>query len=156
MWFWSVFWSTNCPVFFSFYLVDQKKIVQSQGIFGQSLGIFGQPNFFLVYQNFFGGTKFFFWSTKNSQRLTKNSLRLDNFFLVDQNKWEKDRTIGRPRDWPKPHGRDLWTNSQKLTLSLLSSISVWHYIAIEYIVDFRNSEFSEIFKQWKSNQKCTN
>ena len=47
------------------------------------------------------------WSTKNSQRLTKNSLRLDNSFLVDQEKWEKDRTIGRPIDWPKPHGRDL-------------------------------------------------
>ena len=45
MWFWSVSWSTNCPVFFSFFLVDQKK-------------------------------------------------------------WEKDRTIGWPRDWPKPHGRD--------------------------------------------------
>ena len=26
---------------FLFFLVDQKKIVQSQGIFGQSLGIFG-------------------------------------------------------------------------------------------------------------------
>ena len=33
----------HCPVFFSFFLVDQKKIVQSQGIFGQSLGIFGWP-----------------------------------------------------------------------------------------------------------------
>ena len=43
MWFWSVSWSTNCPVFFSFFLVDQKKIVQSQGIFGQSLIFFGQP-----------------------------------------------------------------------------------------------------------------
>ena len=82
MWLWSVSWSTNCPVFFSFFLVDQKKIVQSQGIFGQSLGIFGRPNFFLVYQKFF-------WSTKNSQRLTKNSLRLG-----------QDRIIGRP------HGRD--------------------------------------------------
>ena len=27
---------------FLIFLVDQKKIVQSQGIFGQSLGIFGQ------------------------------------------------------------------------------------------------------------------
>ena len=101
MWFWSVSWSTNCPVFFSFFLFDQKKIVQSQGIFGQSLRIFGRPNFFQAYQNFFWSTKFFFWLTKNSQRLTKNSLRLDNLFLVDQKKREKDRTIGRPRDWPK-------------------------------------------------------
>ena len=37
MWFWSVSWSTNWPVFFSFFLVDQKKIVQSQGIFDQAL-----------------------------------------------------------------------------------------------------------------------
>ena len=26
--------------------------------------------------------------------------------LVDQKKWEIDWTIGQPRDWPKPHGRD--------------------------------------------------
>ena len=26
MWFWSVSWSTNCSVFFSFFLVDQKKL----------------------------------------------------------------------------------------------------------------------------------
>ena len=43
-----------------------KKIVQSQGIFGQSLGIFGRPKKILVYQKEI-------WSTKNS-------LRLDNFF----------------------------------------------------------------------------
>ena len=80
MWFWSVSWLTNCPVYFSFFLVDQKKIVQSQGIFGQSLGIFGQslgifggPKKILMYQKEI-------WLTKNSQRLTKNSLRLDNFF----------------------------------------------------------------------------
>ena len=52
MWFWSVSWSTNCSVFFSFFLVDQKKIVQSQGIFGQSLGIFGTPKRNLVDQKF--------------------------------------------------------------------------------------------------------
>ena len=60
MWFWSVSWSTNCPVFFSFFWSTKQKIVQSQGIFGQSLGIFGRLNFFLVYQNFFWFTKFFF------------------------------------------------------------------------------------------------
>ena len=26
MWFWSVSWSTNCPVYFSLFLVDQKKL----------------------------------------------------------------------------------------------------------------------------------
>ena len=72
MWFWSVSWSTNCPVFFSFFLVDQKKIVQSLGIFDWPKKI---------------------WSTKNFQRLTKNSLRLDNFFLVDQKNWKKTRQL---------------------------------------------------------------
>ena len=108
MWFWSVSWSTNCPVFFSFFLVDQKKNCPVSGNFWSVSGNFwytkkkfGRPKKILVHQKEI-------WSTKNSQRLTKNSLRLDNFFLVDQKKWEKDRTIGRPRDWPKPHGRDYW------------------------------------------------
>ena len=47
--FWSVSWSTNCPVYFSLFLVDQKKIVQSQGIFGQSLNFFWSGSDFLVY-----------------------------------------------------------------------------------------------------------
>ena len=42
MWFWSVSWSTNCPVYFSFFLVDQKKIVQSQIFFVHSLEFFVQ------------------------------------------------------------------------------------------------------------------
>ena len=46
MWFWSDSWSTNCPVFFSFFLVNQKKFVQSQGIFGQSLIFFGKALIF--------------------------------------------------------------------------------------------------------------
>ena len=46
MWFWSVSWSTNCPVIFSFSLVDPKKNIQSQGIFGQSLIFFGKALIF--------------------------------------------------------------------------------------------------------------
>ena len=51
MWFWSISWSTNCPVYFSLFLVNQKKFVQSQGIFGQALifwstkFLFGIPKF---------------------------------------------------------------------------------------------------------------
>ena len=74
MWFWSVSWSTNCPVYFSLFMVDQKKIVQSQGIFGQALIFFCPPSFFLVYQ------KIRAWP-KTIQRLTKNSLRLNKFFF---------------------------------------------------------------------------
>ena len=106
MWFWSVSWSTNCPVYFSLFLVDQKKICSVSENFWSASDFFGPPSFFLVYQNFFlVYQKIRAWP-KKIQRLTKNSLRLNKFFLVDQKKWEIDRTIGRPRDWPKPHGRD--------------------------------------------------
>ena len=71
MWFWSVYWSTNCPVFFSFFLADPKKFVHFQGIFGQYLGIFGQ------YLGIFG-------------RLKKN--------LVDQKKfWYTKKKFGGPK-----------------------------------------------------------
>ena len=49
MWFWSVSWSTNCPVYFSLFLVDQKKFVQSQGIFGQSLIFFWSGSDFFLF-----------------------------------------------------------------------------------------------------------
>ena len=76
---------------------------------------------FLVRLWFFWSTKFLFgipkflFSIPKNQSLTKKKFRdwpkiprdWTIFFLVDQKKWEKDRTIGRPRDWPKPHGRDL-------------------------------------------------
>ena len=142
MWFWSVSWSTNCPVYFSLFLVDQKKICSVSG------NLWSVSEFFLVSLWFFGILKRNFGKPKRNlvdqknQRLTKNSLRLNKYFfgrprkvrnrpdnrstkrltkttwtglmvfgwpkkkLVDQNKWEIDRTIGWPRDWPKPHGRD--------------------------------------------------
>ena len=108
MWFWSVYWSTNCLVFFLFFLVNHKKIVQFQGIFGQSLGIFGRPKKNLVDQKKFWYTKKKFGRPKIPRDWPKIPWDWTNFFLVDQKKWEKDRTIGRPRDWPKPHGRDFF------------------------------------------------
>ena len=96
MWFWSVSWSTNCPVFFSFFLVDQRKKCPVSGNFWSVSGNFWStkkkfnwPKKILVYQKEI-------WSTKNSQRLTKNSPRLDNFFFGWPKKCEIDRTIGRP------------------------------------------------------------
>ena len=120
MWFWSVSWSTNCPVYFSIFLVDQKKFVHSQIFFVHSLEFFVQS--FL---------KMWFWSvswltncpvnfsffekdwTKNSREWTKKIWDWTNFFLVNQKKLEIDRTIGQPRDWPKPHGRDLWARGKR-------------------------------------------
>ena len=49
MWFWSVSWSTNCPVYLSLFLDDQKKICSVSGIFGQSLNFFWSSSDFLVY-----------------------------------------------------------------------------------------------------------
>ena len=51
MWFWSVSWSTNCSVFFSFFLVDQKKKLSSLREFLVSLWEF------LVNQIYFGTPK---------------------------------------------------------------------------------------------------
>ena len=58
------FWSTICPIYFSFFLVDQRKICPVSDLICSLSWIFC-PVFF--------------------------------------KKWEIDRTIGRPRDWPKPH-----------------------------------------------------
>ena len=58
MWFWSVSWSTNCPVYFSLVLVDQKKNLFSLREFLVSLWIFfGQALIFWY-------TKKKFWYTK--------------------------------------------------------------------------------------------
>ena len=74
MWFWSVSWSTNCPVYFSLFLVDQKKFVQSQGIFGQALiflvdqiSFWYTKIFFLVHQKFLVD-QIFFWYTKETDQ----------------------------------------------------------------------------------------
>ena len=108
MWFWSVSWSTNCPVYFSLFLVNQKKICSVSGNFWSGSDFFGPPNFFLVYQNFFlAYQKIRAWP-KKIQRLTKNYLRLNKFVFGRPKKWEIDRIIGQPRDWTKPHGRDYY------------------------------------------------
>ena len=91
MYFWSS-WSTNCLVYFSFFLVDQRKICPVSDLFCSLSRIFcpvfsgvhvllvslfgipivrsmshffGRPIFFLVrIPNFFLVTKLFLWSTK--------------------------------------------------------------------------------------------
>ena len=53
---------------------------------------------------------------KKFKRVNKknvHSLRSDNFLLADHKKWEIDQTIGRPRDWTKPHGRPYWAETDK-------------------------------------------
>ena len=42
MWFWSVSWSTNCPIYFSFFWSTKKRFVQSHFFFVHSLEFFVQ------------------------------------------------------------------------------------------------------------------
>ena len=85
-----------------------KKICPVSGNFWSGSDLFGPPSFFLVYQNFFlVHQKIRSWP-KKFRDSPKIPWDWTNFFLVDQKKWEIDRTIGRPIDWPKPHGRDYW------------------------------------------------
>ena len=90
-------WSTNCLVNFTFFW-------STNFFFGRpktNFSFFWSTNFFLVNQKPFShvfGRPIFFWSTKFIFGQPKKK-------LVDQKKWEIDRTIGRPRDWPKVHGR---------------------------------------------------
>ena len=71
----------NCPVYFSLFLVDQKKICSVSG------NIWSVSEFFLVRLWFFGILKRNFGVPKRNlvdqknQSLTKNSLRLNKFFF---------------------------------------------------------------------------
>ena len=81
MWFWSVSWSTNCPGYFSLFLVDQKEICSVSGNF------WSVSELFLVRLWIFGILKINFGVPKRNlvnqknQSLTKNSLRLNKFFF---------------------------------------------------------------------------
>ena len=67
---------------------------------------FGIPNIFLVDQISFWYTKIFFGRPKIHRDWPKIPWNWTIFFWSTKKKWEKDRTIGWSRDWPKPHGRD--------------------------------------------------
>ena len=85
MWFWSVSWSTNCPVYFSLFLVDQKKICSVSGNF------WSVSEFFLVRLWFFG--------------ILKRNFGVPKRNLVNQKKSEPDQKFpeteqiffGRPK-----------------------------------------------------------
>ena len=93
MYFWSVSLVYQLFGQFLIFLVDQKKIVQSQGIFGQSLGIFGQPKKNLVDQKKFWYTKKKFWYTKKKFGRPKK-------YLVYQKKiWSTKKMRNWPDNW---------------------------------------------------------
>ena len=87
MYFWSVSWSTNCLVYFSFFLVNQRKICPVSDLFCSLSWIFC-PVFFenvvlvsLLADQLSGQD----W-TKNSREWTKKICYWTNFSLVDQQK----------------------------------------------------------------------
>ena len=145
MYFWSVSWSTNCPVYFSFLWSTKKNCPVSetgQKNFGQSL-------------NFFLASLWLFCSPSNRESDQKKFRdwpkifcpvsETRQFFFGRPKKWEIDRTIGRPRDWPKVHGRHsivwsifhfLWSTKKQLSslwdwtknfwsVSEFFSVSLW-------------------------------
>ena len=121
MWFWSVSWSTNCPVYFSFFFGRPKKKLSSirsflftllnflsslfwKCGFGQSLG---QP----IVQSI---SHFLKKTEQKIQESEQERSETGQFFFCLPKKREIDLTIGWPRDWPKPHGRDF---SEKMLIS---------------------------------------
>ena len=118
MWFWSVSWSTNCPVYFSLFLVDQKNICSVPGNF------WSISEFFLVKLWFFGILKRNFGVPKRNlvdqknQSLTKNSLRLNKFFFGRPKK-----VRNRPDNWStKRLTKTTWTG---LMFDLINSTSAF-------------------------------
>ena len=88
MWFWSVSWSTNCLVFFSFFLVDQKKLSRLRE-FLVSLWEF------LVHQKEI-------WSTKKNFGTPKRNLVDQKFPETDQKFPETGQFFfGRPKKMRK-------------------------------------------------------
>ena len=108
MWFWSVFWPTNCPVNFSFFLVGQKKLSTLWLEGEQFKKKTGQKNEKLTRQLVGLEGDQFAKKTgqKNSREWTKKivrALRLDNWLAkeTDQNQWMS--LICLPRQAYKMH-----------------------------------------------------
>ena len=100
MWFWSVYWSTNCPVFFSFVFGRPKKNCPVSGNVWSVSDFFWSGSGFLVDQKKrLSSLREFLVDQKNqsltkkNQRLTKNFLRLDNFFWSTKKNEKKTRQL---------------------------------------------------------------
>ena len=103
MYFWSVSWSTNCPVYFSFFLVDQF-------FFWLTKNKFGRPKKKLVDQKH--EKMVFGWPKKKlvDQKNEKLVFGRPKKKLVDQKNVKLTGQLVDQRDWPKVHGRrySLW------------------------------------------------
>ena len=103
MWFWSVSWSTNCSVYFSFFLVNQF-------FFWLTKNKFGRPKKKLVDQKH--EKMVFGWPKKKlvDQKNEKLVFGRPKKKLVDQKNVKLTGQLVDQRDWPKVHGRryTLW------------------------------------------------
>ena len=104
MYFWSVSWSTNCPVYFSFLFVDQKKLSSlrpNKKFFVSLWSFFGQSLIFFVHPLLERLTK---QNSETDQNFFVQSLRLDNFF------WLTKKMRNRPDNWlTKRLTKSTWT-----------------------------------------------
>jgi len=112
MWFWSVSWSTNCPVYFSFFLVDQRKICPVSDLFCSISWIFC-PVFFenvvlvSLLADQLSGQFLIFWKRLDNKFKTvnKKDLRLDKIFFGRPKKMRN-----RPNNWStKRLTKTTWT-----------------------------------------------
>ena len=110
MWFWSVSWSTNCPVYFLFFLVDQRKICPVSDLFCSLSWIFC-PVFFenvvlvsLLANQLSGQFLIFLGRPKKNDQ----SQRPDKFFFVQSLDFLSILDI---REWPI--SKKDWTKIQE-------------------------------------------
>ena len=129
MYFWSVSLVDQLSGQFHIFLVDQF-------FFGRpktNFSFFWSTNFFWSTKNhflMFLVDQFFFWSTKFIFSQPKKK-------LVNQKKWEIDRTIGRPRDWSKAHG------------CRYTVFSNWKMMAATNLSDYLGLKRYKKAKKWK-------
>ena len=133
MYFWSVSWSTNCPVYFSFFLVDQKKFVQFRD----------QTKKFWSVSDFFWSVSLLEGEQKN-QRLTKKKFRdwpkffcpvseTGQFFFCRPKKMRN-----RPDNWStKRLTKSTWTPHKKIFfqngITYNWFIGIIHYYSLIYL-----------------------
>ena len=105
MWFWSVSWSTNCSVYFSLFMVDQKKNCSVSGNFWSGSDFFWSTKFL------FGIPKFLFSIPKYQSLTKKNSETDQKFPETEQFFFGRPKKMrNRPDNWStKRLTKTTWT-----------------------------------------------
>ena len=112
MWFWSVSWSTNCPVYFSLFLVNQKKICPVSDLFCSLSWIFcpvftkkWEIDWTIGWPRDWPKPHFQKRLDKKFKRVNKKDVRLDKIFFGRPKKMRN-----RPDNWlTKRLTKTTWT-----------------------------------------------